>query len=122
MFKEGLKIEAVQGENAFKLTAPFVYTTYNGYIVTVPKGFKTNFASVPRLAKFYVDDNDWQIREPSVIHDFLYSADSKSLGYDRKEADGILFEAMVGLGMRRSKAALIYYILRMFGGSNYEQR
>jgi hypothetical protein len=122
MFKTKLKIEAVPNENFYVLTAPFEYMTYNEYLITVPKGFKTNFASVPRLAKAYIDDDDWQIREPSVIHDFLYSSSSKQLGYDRKEADGILFEAMVGLGMRRSKAALIYYILRLFGGANYEQR
>jgi hypothetical protein len=122
MFETALQIEAVPGENSYVLSVNFTYTCYDGRMVTVPQGFKTNFASVPSLAKFYIDDDDWQIREPSVIHDYLYSADSAPLGYSRKEADGVLFEAMVGLGMRRSKAVLIYYILRLFGGANYEAR
>ena len=37
-------------------------------------------------------------------------------------SDEVLLEAMMGLGMRKTKALLIYYILRLFGGSNYEQR
>jgi len=122
MFKSKLKIEAVEREDFYILTSHLSYITNIGDKIIVPKGFKTNFASVPRLAKFYIDDDDWQIRAPSVVHDYLYSAESAKLGFNRQQADGILFEAMVGLGMRKTKALLIYYTLRLFGGSNYEKR
>jgi hypothetical protein len=29
---------------------------------------------------------------------------------------------MMGLGMRKTKALLIYFVLRLFGGPNYEKR
>jgi hypothetical protein len=122
MFKSKLKIEAVPREDFYLLTSHLSYITNLGDKIIVPKGFKTNFASVPRLAKFYIDDDDWQIRAPSVVHDYLYSAESVELGFTRKQADGVLFEAMVGLGMRKTKALLIYYTLRLFGGPNYEKR
>lgn len=122
MFKTKLRIEAVDREDFYILTSRLSYITNLGDQIHVPKGFKTNFASVPRIAKFYVDDDDWQIRAPSVVHDYLYSAESSKLGFSRKQSDEVLLEAMIGLGMRKTKALLIYYILRMFGGSNYEQR
>ena len=122
MFKNKLKIEAVPREDAYLLTSRLSYITSLGDKIIVPKGFKTNFASVPRLAKFYIDDDDWQIRAPSVVHDYLYSAESAELGFTRKQADEVLLEAMMGLGMRKTKALLIYFVLRLFGGPNYEKR
>jgi hypothetical protein len=122
MFKNKLKIEAVEKEDSYLLTSHLSYITNLGDKITVPKHFKTNFASVPRVAKVYIDDDDWQIRAPSVIHDYLYSAESIELGFTRKQADEVLLEAMMGLGMRKTKALLIYFVLRLFGGSNYEKR
>ena len=122
MFKSKLRIEAVDREDFYILTSHLSYITNLGDKIVVPKHFKTNFASVPRFAKVYIDDDDWQIRAPSVVHDYLYSAESAKLGFNRQQADGILFEAMVGLGMRKTKALLIYYTLRLFGGANYEKR
>jgi len=122
MFKNKLKIEAISREDAYLLTSQLSYITNLGDKIIIPKGFKTNFASVPRLAKFYIDDDDWQIRAPSVVHDYLYSAESAELGFTRKQADEVLLEAMMGLGMRKTKALLIYYTLRIFGASNYEKR
>ena len=122
MFKTKLRIEAVDREDFYILTSRLSYITNLGDKINVPKGFKTNFASVPRIAKAYVDDDDWQIRAPSVVHDYLYSKVSSDLGFNRKQADEILLEAMMGLGMRKTKALLIYYILRLFGGGNYESR
>jgi hypothetical protein len=122
MFKTKLKIEAVPREDAYLLTSRLSYITSLGDRIIVPKHFKTNFASVPRLAKFYIDDDDWQIRAPSVVHDYLYSAESADLGFTRKQADEVLLEAMMGLGMRKTKALLIYFVLRLFGGPNYEAR
>jgi hypothetical protein len=122
MFKTKLKIEAVPREDAYLLTSRLSYITSLGDKIIIPKHFKTNFASVPRLAKFYIDDDDWQIRAPSVVHDYLYSAESAELGFTRKQADEVLLEAMMGLGMRKTKALLIYFVLRLFGGPNYEAR
>jgi hypothetical protein len=123
MFTTKLKIEAVERKNNYVLTDQLVYITADGDDkIVVPSGFETNFASVPSFAKVYIDDDDYEIRSPSVVHDYLYSKRSFRLGYSRKEADGILREAMIGEGMRRSKAGFIYYILRWFGGSNYEDR
>mgnify|MGYP006097087075 CR=1 FL=1 len=122
MFQTKLDIEAVSGENVYVLSEALVYVRTSGFVIVAPKGFETNFASVPKLAKIYIDDNDFTIRSPSVIHDFLYSKESKDYRLSRKDADKVLQEAMIGEGMRKSKAGLIYYTLRLFGRWNYEKR
>ena len=113
---------AVDRQNYYTLDQRLVYITNLGDKIIVPKGFKTNLASVPSFCKAYLDDNDWKVRSPSVVHDFLYSAESKDLGFTRKQADGILLEAMTGLTMRKTKGLLIYFVLRICGASNYEKR
>ncbi len=122
MFKNKLKIEAVDGEDFYILTSRFTYVTNLGDKIIVPRGFKTNFASVPSFARFYIDDSHWTIRPGSVIHDYLYSAQSADLGFTRKQADEVLLETMIGLGMRKTKAMLIYFTLRLFGRGHYEPR
>jgi len=122
MFEGDLVTQAVTGEDSYILTMPFQYTTVDGVVITVPQGFKTNFASVPNLCKLYIDDNSHFIRMPSVVHDLLYSAQSAEYGFTRKEADLILMQACIEKGMRVRKAKLIYYILRAFGKANYEDR
>jgi hypothetical protein len=115
-------MQGIRDQNAYVLLTDLIYITEDGTVIIVPAGFHTNLASVPGVVKWYIDDNNYEIRSPSVTHDFLYSAESKDIGFNRKEADGVLREAMIGLGMRRSKAYLIYYILRAFGGSHWEER
>lgn len=122
MFKTELKIEAVRGEDAYILIDPLIYTVEDGDVIVVPIGFKTNFASVPSMAKWYIDDDSYLIRSPSVVHDFLYSRDSARYGYTREAADKVLRAAMIEQGMRKSQAYFIYYILRVFGGSHWEPR
>lgn len=122
MFKNELKIEAVRGEDAYVLIDPLIYTVDDGDVIIVPVGFKTNFASVPSMAKWYIDDDSYLIRSPSVVHDFLYSKGSSVYGYTREAADKVLRTAMIEQGMRKSQAYFIYYILRAFGGSHWEPR
>jgi hypothetical protein len=122
MFKNKLKIEAVRGEDFYILTSRFSYITNLGDIIIVPKGFKTNFASIPPVLGFYCSSDHWTIRPGSVIHDYLYSAESAHLGFTRKQADSVLLESMLGLGMRTTQAFVIYYVLRLCGRSHYEKR
>jgi hypothetical protein len=89
----------------------------SGDVVTVPEGFETDFASVPRAL--------WQIEPPlgdagkaAVLHDWLYETGERS----RAEADRIFAEAMAVLEVPRWKRALIHRAVRMFGARGYRER
>lgn len=82
------------------LEKPFTYHTsidpndYGYYsrewrVITVPAGFETDFASVPRIMWSLVDKLSTQAW-PSVIHDYLYSTHR----FGRKWADAVFLEAL----------------------------
>ena len=82
--------------------------------ITVPAGFETDYASVPRFF--------WRIVPPggryadaAVIHDYLYK---KKIG-TRKEADRIFMLAMKGVGVGLRQRALMYRAVRMFGARGW---
>jgi hypothetical protein len=72
------------------LLAPFVYHSdlVNGDI-TVPEGFETDFASVPRIPMAFLLTGDCS-HAASVVHDYLCSLNIYS--WDRMDA--IFMEAM----------------------------
>lgn len=78
---------------------------------TVPIGFYTDFASVPRFMPLAYACLGDTAHEPAVIHDWLYYGAFT----DRKTADEILLEAMKAWGMSSWKAYAIYYGVRVGG-------
>ena len=95
----------------WELHEGFRYVCKSGEVIYVPKGFRTDFASVPRFF--------WRIIPPTglygkaaVIHDFLYQEKL----FDRARADAIFLEGMELLGVSRWKRNLMYRTVRLFGG------
>jgi hypothetical protein len=60
--------------------------------VVVPKGFQTDFASVPRVPIAYMLFGDRAHRE-AVLHDYLYRIDSQPQA-TYSQANNVFFEAM----------------------------
>lgn len=78
--------------------------------ITVPKGFITDFASVPR-AFWWLFPPDGQYTQAAVLHDYLYFKAFSS----RKWADEIFYEAMGVLEVPWWKRKLMYRAVRLFG-------
>lgn len=85
---------------------------------TVPAGFVTDGASIPRFL--------WRIcghpmstkRFPAaVLHDWLYYEVNS---FTREEADQVYRDGLISLGFPRWKANLEYYAIRWFGGSHWK--
>ena len=82
----------------------------------VPKGFRTNFASSPRVL--------WSIVAPldicfaSLVHDYLYSRNGQmTYGLSRKEADQVM-RSIIKVTHSRLLASACYYAVRV-SGSRY---
>ncbi len=90
---------------------PFRYQSdVAGRTFTVPIGFYTDFASVPRLGIVYAMLGDCA-HQPAVVHDWLYYAALVS----RKTADRVLLEAMVDIGLPSWRRWPIYWGVRLGG-------
>ena len=78
--------------------------------ITVPVGFETDFASVPR--PFWAILPKWgKYGNAAVIHDWLYWEQ----GRPRPAADAVLLEGMVVLGVSAVVRQTIYTAVRLFG-------
>lgn len=77
-------------KNHHKLLAPFsFYSELIGGLITVPAGFITDEASVPRIVGAYLLYGG-KGKKASVIHDWAYSTQA----YSREVADAIFREAL----------------------------
>lgn len=85
--------------------------------IVVPKGFETDFASVPRLPLAFWLTGD-TAHQAAVVHDFLYV---KGTG-TKEEADSIFLEAMKVIGVPLWRRQLMYAAVRLFGRGNFEER
>lgn len=108
----------------YQLREEFRYVSDTFGEIVVPAGFVTDFASIPRAALWYVDDDDPCILFGSVIHDYLYTRHGDlGLGtrviFTREQADQVLREAMLVCGARKAQAAVVYAAVRLGGGSHW---
>ena len=97
----------------WRVESPFAYACAGGQVhFTVPTGFRTDLASIPRLF--------WNILPPfgkyteaAVLHDWLYRTHLVS----RPQADALLLEAMTLCRVPAWQRVVIYGAVRLFGWS-----
>jgi hypothetical protein len=99
----------------WRLTEPYYYSGEK-WCGKVPRGFITDFASVPRIL--------WNILPPTgqygpaaVIHDYLY----RTAAVPRCDADWTFLEAMTRLGVPYLVRHAMYRAVRLFGGAAYHR-
>lgn len=108
-FLTPLRVEWVDGK--WRLLAPLVYQSdHAGRTITVPEGFVTDFASVPRIPVAYLLAGGRGPRA-AVVHDYAYSLGE---GY-RRDADALLFEALPLDHVNPVIAKLMYDAVREWG-------
>lgn len=101
-------------EPIYFLTAPISWTPNPGQeaygAVTVPAGFVTDFASIPR-AFWSALRPDGEYAYAAVVHDYLYWTQTRS----REEADDILKIAMEDFKVGSVKVGAIYTAVHLLG-------
>ena len=104
-----------QGRSTWKLTAPLVYQSdMLGRHVTVPAGFVTDFASVPRLPLAFLVAGD-TAHEAAVVHDWLYTSHET----DRATADAVFREA-IRVSDQQAPAWLMWLAVRVGGSGSWD--
>lgn len=108
--------DAASGRGLWRLLTPLVYQSdIAKRTFTVPEGFITDFASVPRVPVAFLLVGDTG-NEASVVHDWLYATGAVPRGM----ADLVLKEACIATGMPSWRAWLIYIGVRAGGSSRYK--
>ena len=111
-------LELLENGRTYRLAAVVEWTprkpNRRGFLpVTVPAGFNTDFASVPRIF--------WVVIPPAgsyslaaIVHDYLYRAQPD--GWTRKRADHCFKTIMAELGVPWWKRSVMFRAVRIGGG------
>ena len=106
--------EADDEAKYWQLLSPLTWRTDDGREYSVPAGFVTNFASIPRVFWSVLPPWDRHMKA-AVFHDYLYNTKRVS----REHADNIFYKQMKALGVSWWRRNVIYRAVRLFGARAY---
>lgn len=131
-FPNTAKLEALASEDKVSKLPEFkLLEDYNvivdGMQFTVPKGFITDLASIPRWARWYINPSDTDIQPIAILHDYLYvycggtlPGSTLNRKLTRNESDELLYAGCRALKMNVFKAHIVYYSVNLFGKSVWD--
>jgi len=125
------------GRQCVRLLQPLEYrvgSANSAEVITVPRGFETDFASIPwGIRNLFPPMGPWS--RPAIVHDFLYCSRgtgvldtanaphlcgiTRLFPYERWEADLIFREAMQVVGVPAWRRAVMYRAVRLGGWSGW---
>ena len=92
------------------------HVSHNVSAIVVPRGFETDFATLPRIAQgIFGKLGKWN--RAAILHDWLY----RSGLVNRKEADKYFLFWMQQDGTHWFTARVFYLAVRLFGGRYWHQ-
>ena len=82
--------------------------------ITVPAGFESDGASVPRFFwRVVFPPGDSQALRAAILHDYIYREQPE--GWTRVDADNLFYDVLVADGVPKRRALLAYWGVRIFG-------
>lgn len=116
-FKTALILRSVG--DSWVVEAPLVYfDKKESFAITVPIGYKTDLASVPRIAWRIVRPDHPTARRAAVVHDYIYT-DLTDM-FTKKQADEIFYQALLEEGTSKFLAYMMYLSVRVGGKGNWK--
>ena len=91
------------------LEEPFK-VTWKGRTWTIPKGFRTDLASIPRFFQRLITKNERHV-QAAIVHDWFYVYG----GITKEEADQMFLDGMAHLGVSWWKRHAMYRAVRIGG-------
>ena len=111
-FRTRLHLDLLSDKD-YALLSPLEFKSTYGYII-VPKGFVTDFASVPRIPFVYLIFAN-RGKKAAVVHDYLYRTGWRT----RYKADNVYMEALKDCGIEWYYRSLMYLAVRLRGNRHY---
>lgn len=107
-----------EGRQEVTTAAVLTYISDKGYIISVPRGFATDFASVP----FWLDGivpsfGPWA--KAAIIHDYLYAGHGAKRGLTRAWCDNVFREALKACGVSLWRRNAMWAAVRLGGGNGW---
>ena len=100
-------------------TCHAIFVAVDKEVVTIPDGFETDLASIPRWYWAVSNPSNSDFMGASILHDYLYRCTSS---YTRTEADSIFYYALRGKDVSVYTSYKMYLAVRLFGGRNFDPK
>lgn len=100
---------------AWVLVVPLLYQSEIFGRITVPEGFETDFASVPRIPLAYWLFGD-SAHAAAVVHDYLCRVHYPACNISWRRAADVFYEAMRVTQVPRWRAWPMYMAVRLYRG------
>ena len=84
--------------------------------ITVPKGFKSDLSSLPKILRQILPQNYDKYIHPFIVHDYLYHT---NITESRLDADRILYQLLIGNDVSKPVALILWASVRLFSGNHY---
>ncbi len=94
----------------WQLMLPLRYRTAEDEIITIPAGFYTDLASIPRLLHALIPVNG-RHRAAAILHDYLFVVQDRP----RQAVDALFLEAMALSGVRWTQRHAMHAAVRLGG-------
>lgn len=123
-FLTPLVVEVMPSGKTFRLHHEFTYHWRPDswdIRITVPIGFLTDFASIPRFARVIIPKLG-RYNKAAVIHDAIYKDIFPGRRFTRKEADICFLEGMTELGVVKWKRWVMWAAVRVGGYFAWQKR
>ena len=127
-YVRGRRTEKVLFDNSWRLIEPIPVHLSNGDVIVIPKGFETDFSSIPEFL--------WGLMKPfgdfllaPIVHDWMYRNDYKVDEIGWREARLFADKEMLYISKKTNSKKwhnrldnnVRYLFVRMFGGFNYKK-
>ena len=108
-FESDLVLHAPFGDDDYVLSQPLIYRRPDGQVVTVPAGFRTDLASIPRLLWRVLPRDGGTYRAAAVVHDYLVGRATW------RQAADVFGEALSDNGTGRFRRWVMVKAVRVWG-------
>jgi hypothetical protein len=91
----------------------------DGIPITIPKGFVTDLASIPKILWSFDSPFKYSTILPAILHDFLYTHPGK---HSRFEIDAMFYSALIANGASKLLSKTYFMAVRLFGGLHFNKK
>lgn len=91
--------------------------TEKGCTITVPAMSRSDLASIPRMLRWIVSNDDPRIRRAAFLHDWLYERRGRMGRYTltRLQCDNMFYRALLSDGVGHAQATAMWLAVRIGG-------
>jgi hypothetical protein len=104
-------------DGVFKLNSRLVVEVDNK-LITIPKGFITDFASIPKIFWSIQSPYDIKTIGPSILHDYLYTCPNN---LTRQKIDSIFHSSLIDNLVNPVKSYLYWLAVRIAGSGHFNK-